>query len=63
MNGRHRFIYIYWIGIKVNTKLGPVFLILSTDKYFQMFTKQSRVATVAESFGLNFTISLPLTNK
>ena len=30
---------------------------------FEVFPKHRGVATIAESFAINFTISLPLTNK
>ena len=57
------------IGLIINTKFihisikSGVFFILFTDQSFEMFPKHRGVATIAESFALNFTISLPLTNK
>ena len=40
-----------------------VFFILSTEKFFELFPRYNRVATVSESFTLNLWISTPLTNK
>ena len=41
----------------------PVFFILSTEKFFEMFPRNNGVATLSESFALNSTISVRLTNK
>ena len=41
----------------------PVFFILSTEKFLEMFPRNNGVATISESFALNSAISVPLTNK
>ena len=40
-----------------------VFFILSVDQSLRILPKHNGLATIAESFALNFIISVPLTNK
>ena len=41
----------------------PVFFLLSTEMYFEIFPIHNGVAAVSESFALNLIIYVPLTNK
>ena len=40
-----------------------MFLILSTEKSFEMFPRHNVVATISEYFALNLIVSVRLTNK
>ena len=54
-------IIIYTKLIDISIK--PSFFILSVDQSIEIFAKHNGLATISESFALNLTISLPLTNK
>ena len=47
----------------INISIKSSFFKLLTEQSFEMFPKHRGVTIIAESFSLNFTISLPLTNK
>ena len=56
-------------GIIICTKIVNItskssfFFILSVDQSLEILPKHNGLATIAESFALNFIISVPLTNK
>ena len=41
----------------------PIFFILFTEEFIEMFPKHNGVAKISEYFALNLIISVPLTNK
>ena len=47
--------------INITTK--PSFFIISVDQSLETLPKHNGLATISESFALNFIISVPLTNK
>ena len=47
--------------IKISSK--PGFFILSVEQSLEILPKHNGLATISESFALNFIISVPLTNK
>ena len=72
MNRRHIFSNIQWRrrlkGLIINTKFVNISIQSSFFLYYlltsiEKFPKHRGASTIAESFALNFEISLPLTNK
>ena len=47
----------------INITSKPSFFKLSVDQSLEILPKHNGLATIAESFALNFIISVPLTNK
>ena len=47
----------------INITSKPSFFILSIDQSLEILPKHNGLATIAESFALNFIIFVPLTNK
>ena len=47
----------------INISSKPCYFILSVDQSLEILPKHNGLATISESFGLNFIISVPLTNK
>ena len=47
----------------INISSKPCFFILSVDQSLEILPKHNGLATISESFALNFIISVPLTNK
>ena len=47
----------------MNITRKPCFFMLSVDQSLEILPKDNGLATISESFVLNFIISVPLTNK
>ena len=53
---------IIWTKI-INITSKPCFFMLSFDQFLETLPKHNGLATISESFALNFMISVPLTNE